>query len=73
MLGRHAQLRATEEALALFDRFPSFFDGSEIPALARATHNPQPALVPVERKTAPDGKMLDYFVRAKVIMAEQAG
>src|SRR6185437_1791171 len=53
---RHAQLRVAKQPLALLDRFPSFFDRSEIPSLTRATNYPQPALVPVERKSASNGK-----------------
>src|SRR6185437_9001977 len=70
---RHAQLRVAKQPLALLDRFPSFFDRSEIPSLTRATNYPQPALVPVERKSASNGEVLDYFVRAEVTVAEEAG
>src|SRR6185312_5623327 len=38
---RHAQFRVAKQSLALFDRLPSLFDGSEIPSFARATHYPQ--------------------------------
>ena len=70
---RHAERRASEETLTLFDRLPAFFQRSEIPAFARSTDDPQPALLLIEREPASDGEMLNYFVRAEVAMTEQAG
>src|SRR6185312_10701405 len=70
---RHAQFRVAKQSLALFDRFPSLFDGSEIPSFARATHYPQSALLSIERQTTSDGEMLDYLVRTEVVVAEETG
>src|SRR5262249_1529388 len=69
----HAQARATEQALAVLDRFPALLDRREIPPLAPSAHDPQATAGRIEGKTAPDGEMLDRFVLAELRLAEDAG
>src|SRR5665213_203486 len=73
VIRRHAERRAAKESLALLNRLPAFFQRREIPALARPTDDPQPALLLIEREAASDGKMFDYLVRAEVVVTEEAG
>ncbi len=73
VIGRHSQLRAAKQSLALLDRFPSFFERCEVPARARLAYDPESSLLSIECQAASNGKMLDYFVRAKIAMTEEAG
>jgi hypothetical protein len=72
LISRNPELRRTVRPLTLLDRFPPFLDRREVPALAPPAHDPQASLRGVERKPAPDGKMLDRFVGSELRVAEEA-
>jgi hypothetical protein len=67
---RTKPLRA-EGSLTLFHRFPSFFNGSEVPSPALGANDPEPAPGRVEREPAPDRQGFDSLVLAQRTIAVQ--
>ena len=65
--------RVAKRPLALLDRFPPFFERREVPALARAAHDPQSSLRGVERQATADRKVLDRLVGSEAGVTEDAG
>src|SRR5690606_16041435 len=65
VLRRDAHARAAEQPLAVLDRLPALLERREVPALALAAHDPEPALRAVERDAPADREVLEHLVRAE--------
>src|SRR5690606_22476786 len=52
--------------------FPALLEGTEVPALATAAHDPEATASSVEREAASDREGLDDLVRAERRVAEEA-
>lgn len=73
VVSRYATTRITIEPLRLLDRFPSFFEWCEVPALALPADNPKSALRRIESQSLPDRKRLERLVAAERFVAEKTG
>jgi hypothetical protein len=60
-----------EQTLALVDDLETVIERAEVPALAGLAHHPQSSLPRVERDAASYGKLLDDFICAERLLAEQ--
>ncbi len=73
LIGRRADDRPAKKSLAFFDRFPSFFDGSEVPSAAFRTDCPKASFRFVECELSAYRKMFDRLVLTERRMTEDAG
>jgi hypothetical protein len=73
VVGRDALARIVEEVLACLDRFPAFLERREVPLLALAADDPEPALRLVEGEPPSDREGLNDLVGAEGVVAVQAG
>jgi len=67
-----AEFLRAEQALTLFDRLPSLVERREIPPAACDAHDPEAAVVRIERETPADRERLDAVVLAERVMAMEA-
>ena len=72
VIGLDSAAREPILPLADLDRLPALLEGTEVPALAVRTDDPEPSACLIERELPADWKLLDDEIRAEPAFAEDA-